>query len=757
MTRYIRNKKDEEVIIISQKNEPNENSTGIHQTHDSAEDAEDLSFSEDDSLQVKGTPADKSGHELESDHDFESGSWDADHETPAEDTQADTETTYFEEAEDLETESVSPLTENLEQVEADLSEADDRPFMAKAHDYFRELEDYFMTQISDESEGMADAGMPDITTEEGLVFGLYSVKEAVILCEFLQEYLDQLPKDQLHEIQKIFSFFNDPEEMLTKLKLLFTGDIKVKEKIVRIYASKALSTYRVTRSILENTELFTSLAPADAQKNRENLVAQAEESLKKIKNLLPRSIQSSMTWSRKTLYGNTVQLMSLESPLFGENLNLALLSERYRELIYWLLGNPHILLYLRWKHRYLAWWLTDTLYEQDCRNITKGVSTTPQYAIFKVDAYQQARELFKKLNASDQQFPAQLEMKSTHYSLLKSPQNYKSVKEPLLQQARTAEKEWLEGLTFNQLTTLAAAVHKSITSARKARQIQDNQLPPATGLRTADLESDNQTEKDNMARTVQVHMDDVKEKGSRLSGFMNTLTRLVQKFKIFPDEPESALKPQKNELDEMEHLAKTLDPVSADWYGYGREFKSTIYEPKIPNLQKNFFDQASLKLYLYDDYINCVKAALDYYSDLGYARLVTHKITVKMSGRESMKELDEIGIYLKTGKDQFLVLGKAPFDKYAQPVPYFQLYRTNPIKIYTGTSQNVDFSRTVNKTRYELENIEIASQLRPLVFQAMIDVIESFPPELYKKFKKFQDRLRDFVSQYEKVEKEKTV
>ena len=620
--------------------------------------------------------------------------------------------------------------------------------------YFQDLERQLIEELKegkhDRKASESAETSPSIVTSEGFNFDQVSIREAIVLCHFLQEYLDSLSPDQLQRIQTLFSFYKDPDEMLQKIKILFMGDIHIKEKIVRIYASKSVGTFKVALVILHAGELFEELPQDEREGARKNLMKHAEEMLKKIKNLLPRNIQDSMVWDRKSLYPNICHVLREKEPLFTPGHNYALIVERFREFIFWLFGNPYLLSYLEWKQKYLKYWLYTELHDLDVQNIATGEMGVPKYNTIKVNAYQKLAQLFEPLSKEDMKVNRELFLRKHHYTTLIQKEaflpNASSANKVALKRARDTEKTLLDSLTYNQLTTLAAAVHTGMLRAKADQELR-GELPSNTNTRSVDIESDNKSEQKYTAATIKAHVEQAKKSKPLFPKLLENLSKFAQGLGLLHKNDES-LRPEKDAVPRaFEGMGNVLEPATPNWFGYGREYKSTIYENKIPNLQKNFFDQGSLKLYIYEEFVACAEAIYQFYGELGYIRFAKHKIDRVIAGRETSDEIEDSAIYLKTEEDTFLAIGKTIFGKAPEPSIYFQIYRKDPIKPYMGTSQNVDFSRMVDGVSFNMENHEFPTQIRPILFQSLIRVIDSLPDELRNKHLKLLKRIHSFLDE----------
>ncbi|MBF0287108.1 MAG: hypothetical protein HQM14_04760 [SAR324 cluster bacterium] len=625
-------------------------------------------------------------------------------------------------------------------------------FMTPIIQYFEELEQEF---IAEKEETGWD--ISHVTTEDGLHFDEESIRHALIFCKQLQKFLNnELDEAQFKILRSTYPFYRNPQELLDKIKLLFMGSVTVKEKILRIYGAKAFGTYKVTKIILETQSLFEGLSETESGKVNQELLRYAEVPLKNIKNVLPRSFQTKINWTRETLAQNILQVLGHSGTLFDQKHRYSLIVERFREFILSLYGNPSMITYLQWKDTYLRYWLYEDLHRMDIQNMTSGAIKVPQYSLLKIKAYQQLDQLFANLDADDQMHDRSKILKKTNLTAFNQGEAYLPSADSTLQKtmnrARTAEKELLDSLNMAQIASIAESIHVEISNIRKRNELK-GEIPSGTNTRSVDMGSEQKAEKKYMAATVKVHVEQAKEEENGASGvasaLLQTLGGFVKRLKLKPQKeviaatPETPAEPET--IPRVPDSGKPLEMVQVDWVGYGKEFKSTIYESKFTNLNRTFFDSGSIKLFIYKDFVEFLKDVLDFYSELGYLRKATHKVGVNIDGRSVIKEFEDEVVYLRTAPEIFLALGRTPFTKTADPSPYFQLYHTHPKTRYKGTTKNIDYSRMVDGTKYDLESFESVSKTRPRLFQSLVQVVDSLPDESRDKHMDFLKGLYQFL------------
>jgi len=93
-----------------------------------------------------------------------------------------------------------------------------------------------------------------------------------VMCDQLQEFLVNLSEEQFKMLQLIHIFFKSPERLLDKMKLYYMGDLKVKERIIRIYVTRSFGSYKITRNIFAITELFEGIDPKEHSELKEAYV-----------------------------------------------------------------------------------------------------------------------------------------------------------------------------------------------------------------------------------------------------------------------------------------------------------------------------------------------------------------------------------------------------------------------------------------------------------------------------------------------------
>ena len=105
------------------------------------------------------------------------------------------------------------------------------------------------------------------------------------------------------------------------MKLYYMGDIKVKERIIRIYVAKAFGSYKIVRNIFATTELFAESDAETTADLKDKLLKYSEETFIKIKKIIPFSVQVKIRWNRKNLIPNVQKLLS-EQLLFHKEYKL---------------------------------------------------------------------------------------------------------------------------------------------------------------------------------------------------------------------------------------------------------------------------------------------------------------------------------------------------------------------------------------------------------------------------------------------------
>ena len=625
------------------------------------------------------------------------------------------------------------------------------PLLQLTVTYFKNLEE--QTKKDEEVPQEENRGVI-VEAEDGFSFDQISIREALVMCDQLQNFLTQLSTPEFKMLQSIQMFFKSPERLLYKMKLFYMGDLKVKERIIRIYVTKAFGSYKIIRNIFATTALFEAMDPEATAELKDKLLKYAEETFIKTKKIIPFSAQVKVRWNRKNLIPG-VQKILTEQLLFHKDYDYQKATQQYRELIFDLYANPHMQLYLDWKDKYLKHWLYTELHQQDVQHLTDEQAKLPRYTSIKIQIYQQLSSIFLTLEGEDQVFDKKLLLKKTEMSTLIRGEAFLPTSEDILQnyfnRARESEKNLLDALSINQIATVAEWVHKEIMQLKRNQQLEGD-LPPGLNTRQSDIASEQKAEEAYTAKTIEVQEEQAKkEKEGQAPSkkFLNALNLLKSKFKLGqkkevykPAEPPPPQIPPR-----VSEPQKPLEPAEVDWVGFGREFKSTVYEPRIPNLQKMVFDHGELKLYLFENFETCGEAILQFYTDLGYLKKTAYKVGVNVSGRSLIKTFEDEAIYLKTTPETFLVLGRSPFSKTSDPVLYFQLYRAKVAKPYQGTTKNIDFSRKMDGVKYDLENFEKMDRIRPILFLNLLYVVDSLPDTIRNQHQEFLKGMHRFLEE----------
>ena len=373
-----------------------------------------------------------------------------------------------------------------------------------------------------------------IETPEGFTFDEISIREALILSKNLQAYLESLSEAEFKKVQKASSFYQHPQEMFEQIKILFTGGVKAKEEITRIYAARAIGTYKVIRTILNTSGLFDDFSPEEANQVRQELRKKAEETLKKVMKMIPRSTLESMSKERNLLE-NLKKILSRSEPLFHEGHPYELITKRFRELIFWMKATPGILTYLDWKQKYLKHWLYTELYRLDRQNLKSSQEQLPQYSLIKIRSYQELELLFSELDHHERKYHQIYDLKQTHYACFSNPEEFlkEESKTGIIKRARKAENDLLESLTINQLCTLSAAVHADIVKANRKNELHGI-LPSGVNSRSIDWDTEGKADKKYMAETVNAQVEIAKSDVKKQGRFMKSLGNFSKKMPLLP-------------------------------------------------------------------------------------------------------------------------------------------------------------------------------------------------------------------------------
>lgn len=609
------------------------------------------------------------------------------------------------------------------------------PILQPSVAYFQKLEKK-IPSVAQPASANEQGGL--IESEDSYQFDTYSIREALILCKQLQAYIEKLSKGQLKAFQLVYPFYKSPERLLNKLKISFMGDLKVKEKIIRIYTTKTLGSDKLTTNILTCPSLFANVDSEEVKEIKRNLWKYSGGVLKILKEILPEKVQTQLKWTPQTLVPNIKKYLTKGIPLFPPGYSYQVGTKQFREIIFYIFANPHTELYLAWKHKYLKHWLYEELFQEDVKYLKKQRKQIPRYMSIKLKMYQNLSGIFSTLEDEDQLFEKVLLLKKTELTLLKRGDAFVSTTKSLnanFTKARRSEKALLDSLSTNQLATVAEWVHKEILQIKKNPDLEEE--IPTMDARNDDIASEQKAEQTYTAKTMDVQIEHAEETGGSSNKVLSALKQLKSKFsfgkkkKEAPKAEEAPPEPPPPKVPpRLKEPQQLLEKANVDWVGFGKDFKSTIYESKIPNLQKMLFDHGGMKIYLFQDFKVFTDAVIDFYAEKGYLQKKSFKVGVTVDGQNVIKNFEDVVVYLKTVENTFLALGRAPFSKNAGPSHYFQLYRSDINKPYNGTTKTIDYSKMVDGVKYELENFEKAQILRPPLFLSIIHVADSLPDNL---------------------------
>ncbi len=587
-------------------------------------------------------------------------------------------------------------------------------------DYFETLKNKLLISPDNDSKNGTQ-----IVSEDGLVFDQMSVKEALILCEDIREFIsEQLTPEQHQVIKSILPFYGSSEELLDYLKLLFMGDSAAKEKILRIYASKVIGTYNVISLMLKNQKFFKKATVSESKLSQKELLEFAEAPLKEIKNLLPRSIQEEYTWTRKNLKLNICKILRSREPIFRESHNHDLIAERFRKFTSHLLCDTGIFDYLAWKHHYFKYWLHTELYEMDKRNVVSGKSDDPQYALAKVAAYESVENIFTSLDEADRTFDQSHQLSPEMCEGLKDTEKYFPSLDPFdssdpLEKIREQEKKWLDSLNVAQVAALSENVHRGIATMQSAGQLK-GEIPEAMNIRSVEIGSQAKVEKACQATTLKMQWEHTRKYGKKLSKkVFQTFKSMTGRVNTLPKEnkPKSKVTKQSS--------GNPLPKASVEWIGFGKEVRSHIYTPQVLNLQLTFFEHNRYGLQLYPSFQEFIQQVLAFYKELGYLERIEREYLDK---NIEEKHLDE-AVYLTVGKGTVIAFGETFFKRPSEVTPYFQLFQQKPIVPVEGDAAGW-YNRKIDGHAYYMESFETPNVIRPALFRALKTIIDSLPDEL---------------------------
>ncbi|MBF0289249.1 MAG: hypothetical protein HQM14_15635 [SAR324 cluster bacterium] len=622
-------------------------------------------------------------------------------------------------------------------------------FIQKTVEYFQKLEHKLVSgSVVNDVWGIKETSQKKISqvvSEDGLVFDEPSIKQGLILCQGIQNFLSSmLAPEQLQLLKSIFPFYRSPQELLDYIKILFSGDIVSKEQSIRIYASKIIGTYNVIHLIRKSPKVFDGFANDNAEGFQKELQDYAEVPLKRIKNLLPRNMQEPYTWNRQTLKSNICKVLATREAMFSEKHNRSLIVERFREFVFYLMCDPGIFHYLAWKHQYLKYWLYTELYEIDNRNLASGKAKKPQYALAKLAAYQKLGAIFSTLEGDDCSFDKSKQLDKKAYESFRKSENYRPPLDPfetadMLGEEREKEKALLDSLSIAQLATLAENVHQGI-AAMQSQGVLKGEIPEAMKIRSIEMGNHAKMEMAIQASVLKVQWTETKKISKKLSEMaFATLKKVSGKLNTTSKKaPQSVKKTAPKKIEG----GRPLPRAEVEWPGFGKEVRSEIYTPQMPSLQITFFEHKRYELFLYPSFQEFIKQTMKFYKGHRYLQRVERPY---VDGQVKAQHVDE-AIYLKVKDGSVIAFGETYFKRPNEATLYFQVFHKEPVSPVEGKTTEW-FNRNIDGSAYCMESFETPNMIRPILFRYLISVIESLPDDMkhHESIQSLHEGLRSFA------------
>lgn len=215
-------------------------------------------------------------------------------------------------------------------------------------------------------------------------------------------------------------------------------------------------------------------------------------------------------------------------------------------------------------------------------------------------------------------------------------------------------------------------MHLEIAKNRRDKKLKG--APPANAnLRAVDMGTEKEAEKKYTAATAKIQITQAKQKSGspppQLLKAMGKLAKsLIARTKKAPPPPvveEVAEEPPQADI--LPRAEGTEGFLEVDWVGYGKEFKTTVYERTHPNLQQRFFEHGQFKLRLNEEFMEVAEVILNHYKEAGYLKTAKHKIAVSSESGDGVQSFTDEVAYFRINPEMFLALGKAPFSKNNSP------------------------------------------------------------------------------------------
>ena len=240
-------------------------------------------------------------------------------------------------------------------------------------------------------------------TEDQLVFDRFGVNSSINVCRSLNSFLDSLPDEEFKILQQSFQIYKNSKTFSSHIKSLYSGGIEEREKIVRCYIQKALSTYNVIKVIINTSYLYQGIDPTEAREIKINFRNIAEQLVKKVIQLIPRKLLMNFEDKTKLIY-NLQKISAQPKEIYQLHHPLGQINNYLEKLVVTMNANQSLVSYLMFKKQFFKHWLADELHYFDCKNLETKAHKIPEYSKIKISHYQKLDAIFKNLDFSSQFF-----------------------------------------------------------------------------------------------------------------------------------------------------------------------------------------------------------------------------------------------------------------------------------------------------------------------------------------------------------------
>lgn len=576
-------------------------------------------------------------------------------------------------------------------------------------------------------------------------FDEYSIREALFFCEQAAQQFSQQSESVCALLVELHPFLGSSHTVLKKVIALFQGDWGYKEKLIRQYGSKIYGTALMIRSIVQTEALFKNLPAGHQQQIQQRLMSFLELCLSQMISLFPRALVGVKSWHVTQLMDELKATLTTSRPFIIRPRHYNFFMQKVRELMVFFYCHPGLQDFVEWRRRYLVYWLSVDLHRLDLDYLLTHRNSDPFYTPIKLAAYRDQENITGRLHIAPEQKAIRLPMEQHVQDAFASGACWMmeegSPEHMRFLQARKIEKQFLETMNSSQLSLLAQHIHREIT---RQRHLSGKPVPLSelSTMRSSDLntKASEPIVEDNHGVDSNAIPDVLINKLHQVLG--QSVLKIKSCLHVFQPPKSMAKARAKAQVEAGISRALQyefpLNTVQPDWLGWGKRYERKYYSPQVPNFQQLVFESGVEVIHLLDNYMELCETLFE--NPYLNKRIKTRSHSLTNHQGQADQQLSEIMLHYRIDADTFFVLGRVPFAKLSTALPYFQLYRkstSNPIVADHG----LDFSKRVGGVSYQLENFYDPATIRPLVFECLVLVMDSFPDSLRDRYLPFIEKL----------------